>query len=394
MNTPSSVLIVGASLGGLTVAESLRREGYAGAITLLGAERHTPYDRPPLSKKVLAGSMEPEKTALRSPTAISQLQVDLHLGEAAVRLDVPSRSVSTTNDRTLQADVIVIATGLEPRRLASQDSSSGVHVFRTVDDATRLRAALIENKRLVIVGDGVLGTEIAATARSLGVEVTLVGPQQVPLASQLGPFVGGCLAKLHTNLGVNLRLGIGVKDVVADDAGRASGVRLENDEVIPGDLVVVAIGSRPATDWLVDSGLELNDGIVCDDHLRSAESIYAVGDVANFFHSGINGRLRLENRTNAVEQAMTVAANIVGKDKSYAPVPFFWTDQGDTKIQTFGLLQADAEVRVVEGDPEKNQFVALYGYQGKVIGAAGWNSIKTIRTYRQMVVDSKPWAEL
>jgi len=394
MNHPSSVLVVGASLGGLTVVETLRREGYAGQITMLGSERHMPYDRPPLSKKVLAGTMEPEKTALRSATAIAQLQIDLHLEEPAVRLDALARKVYTTNGRMLQADVIVIATGLEPRRLPDQDQWRGVHVLRTVDDAITLRAALLEHKRLVVVGDGVLGTEIAATARTLGLEVTLVGPQPAPLASQLGPFVSGCLAKLHTSLGINLRLGVGVKDVVAGESGRVGGVRLVNDEVVTGELVVVAMGSRPATDWLIDSGLELNHGVVCDDHCRAAEGVYAVGDVASFFHRGIKAHMRLENRTNAVEQAMTVAANIVGKDKPYVPVPFFWTDQADTKIQTFGVLRADAEVRVVEGDPEKNQFVALYGYEGKVIGALGWNSIKTIRTYRQFVVDEKPWTEI
>lgn len=394
MNTPSSVLVVGASLGGLTVAEALRREGYTGPITLLGAERHMPYDRPPLSKKVLAGAIEPEKTALRSAAAIAQLNVDLHLGESAVRLDAPAHQVYTTNGRTLHAGAIVIATGLEPRRLPDQDKWKGAHVFRSVDDAIALRTELLEHKRLVVVGDGVLGTEIAATARTMGFDVTLVGPQPAPLANQLGSFVGGCLAKLHAGMGVNLRLGVGVLDVMGGENGRVRGVRLANDEIVPGELVVVAIGSRPATDWLAHSGLTLNNGIVCDARCRAAENIYAVGDVANFFHSGINAQLRLENRTNAVEQAMAVAANIMGKDKPYVPVPFFWTDQADTKIQTFGVLRADAEVRVVEGDPEKNQFVALYGHEGKVIGVIGWNSIKTVRTYRQFVVDGKPWTEV
>lgn len=394
MNTPRRVLVVGASLGGLTVAESLRREGYTGAITLLGSERHMPYDRPPLSKKVLAGSLEPEKTALRSTAAITQLGVDLHLGESAVRLDIPTRTVSTTDGGTFSADIIVIATGLEARRLPDQDKWHGVHVFRTVDDALALRAELLDRKRIVVVGDGVLGTEIAATSRVMGFDVTLVGPQTVPMASQLGSFVGGFLGKLHDRLGVQLRLGVSVKDFVGSAAGRVSGVRLTNDDVIPAELVVVAIGTHPATTWLEGSGLSLKNGLVCDNHLRAAEGIYAVGDVANFFHDGINAHLRLENRTNAVEQAMTVAANIVGKDKPYIPVPFFWTDQADTKIQTFGILRPDAEIRVVEGDPEKNQFVAVYGHKGKVIGAVGWNSIKTIRSYRQWVVDAKPWAEV
>ncbi|MDC0741614.1 NAD(P)/FAD-dependent oxidoreductase [Polyangium mundeleinium] len=394
MKTPSRVLVVGASLGGLSVVEALRREGYAGGVTLLGAERHLPYDRPPLSKKVLSGAMEPEKTFLRSESAVAQLEAEVILGDPAVRLDLTAREVHTAAGRVLRADVIVLATGIEPRRFPGQDKWAGVHVLRTMDEAVALRADLLRNPRLVVVGDGVLGTEIAATARSMGLTVTLTGPQSAPLAGQLGSLVGGVLAKLHADKGVELRLGVAVKELVGGDDGRVSGVLLENGEVLPAEMVVVAIGSRPATGWLAGSGLDLSDGIVCDARCRAAEGVYAVGDAASFHHEGIGARLRLENRSNAVEQAMAVAANIVGKDKPYTPVPFFWTDQYETKIQTFGVLLPEAEVAVVEGDPEKRQFVALYGNNGKVIGALGWNAIKAIRSYRQFVVDGKPWAEV
>ena len=394
MKTPPRVLVVGASVGGLSVVEALRREGYAGGVTLLGAERHLPYDRPPLSKKVLTGAMEPEKTILRSESAVAQLNAEVILGDPAVRLDLGAREVHTAAGRALRADVIVLATGLEPRRLPGQEKWTGVHVLRTMDEAVALRADLLQHKRLVVVGEGVLGTEIAATARSMGLVVTLAGPQSTPMASQLGPVVSGHLAKLHTEKGVDLRLGVAVRELVGGDDGRVSGVRLENGELLPADMVVVAIGSRPATGWLAGSGLDLADGVVCDARCRAAEGVYAVGDAASFHHEGLGARLRLENRTNAVEQAMAVAANIVGKDKPYAPVPFFWTDQYETKIQTFGVLHPEAEVAVVEGDPEKRQFVALYGKNGKVIGALGWNAIKTIRSYRQLVVDGKPWADV
>ncbi|TKD12260.1 NAD(P)/FAD-dependent oxidoreductase [Polyangium fumosum] len=394
MKTPSRVLVVGASLGGLSVVEALRREGYAGGVTLLGAERHLPYDRPPLSKKVLSGAVEPEKTFLRSESAVAQLDAEVILGDPAVRLDLTAREVHTAAGRVLRADVIVLATGIEPRRLPGQEKWAGVHVLRTVDDAVALRADLLENPRLVVVGEGVLGTEIAATARSMGLAVTLTGPQSAPLAGQLGPLVGGVLAKLHVEKGVDLRLGVAVKQLVGGDDGRVAGVLLENGEMLPADRVVVAIGSRPATGWLAGSGLDISDGIVCDARCRAAEGVYAVGDAASFHHEGLGVRLRLENRSNAVEQAMAVAANIVGKDEPYTPVPFFWTDQYETKIQTFGILSPEAEVAVVEGDPEKRQFVALYGKNGKVIGALGWNAIKAIRAYRQFVVDGKPWAEV
>lgn len=393
MNAPSSVLVVGASVGGLAVAEALRREGYAGRLTLLGAERHLPYDRPPLSKKVLSGAMEPGRTQLRPEAALAKLEAELILGDPAVRLDVGAREVGTASGRSLRADVIVLATGLEPRRLPGQDRWAGVHVLRTLDDALALRADLLAGQRLVVVGDGVLGTEIAATARGMGLAVTLAGPQSAPLASQLGPLVGGYLASLHADHGVELRLGVGVDDLVGAD-GRVSGVRLANGEVLPADVVLVAMGSRPAIGWLAGSGLRLADGIVCDSRCQAADGIYAVGDVARWHHEGLGTGMRLENRTNAVEQGMTVAANILGKDRPYTPVPYFWTDQFDAKIQVHGLLPADAEVAIVDGDPALRQFVALYGSRGKVTGVLGWNMVKQIRLHRQHVVDGTAWADV
>ncbi|XXT21191.1 FAD-dependent oxidoreductase [Sorangium sp. So ce429] len=393
MNAPASVLVVGASAGGLAVAEALRREGYAGRLTLLGAERHLPYDRPPLSKRVLSGAMPPEGTLLRPATALASLEAELVLGDPAVRLDAGAREVATASGRSLRAEAIVLATGLEPRRLPGQEPWAGVHVLRTLDDALALRAELLAGPRLVVVGDGVLGTEIAATARGMGLAVTLVGPQAAPLASQLGPQIGGYLARLHADQGVALRLGVGVEALVGA-GGRASGVRLADGEVLPADAVVVAMGSRPAIGWLAGSGLQLGDGIVCDSRCRAADGIYAVGDVAWWHHEGLGTGLRLENRTNAVEQGMAVAANLLGKDRPYTPVPYYWTDQFDARIQVYGLLPAGAEVAIVEGDPARRQFVALYGSRGKVTGVVGWNMVKPARLRRQHVVDGTPWTEV
>ncbi|MRG97540.1 NAD(P)/FAD-dependent oxidoreductase [Polyangium spumosum] len=392
MNAPASVLVVGASAGGLAVAEALRREGYAGKLTLLGAERHLPYDRPPLSKKVLSGAWEADKARLRSEAELAKLDAELVLGDAAVHLDAAAREVTTASGRSLRAEVIVLATGLEPRRLPSQEGLSGVHVLRTVDETLALRADLLAGPRVVVVGDGVLGTEIAATARGMGLTVTVVGPQPAPMASQLGPVVGGYLARLHADHGVELRLGVAVSDLVGE-GGRVRGVRLASGEVLPADVVVVAIGSRPAIGWLEGSGLRLADGIVCDSRCQAAEGVYAVGDVAFWHHEGLGTGLRLENRTNAVEQGMTVAANILGKDRPYTPVPYFWTDQFDAKIQVFGFLPSDAEVAIVEGDPARRQFVALYGSRGKVKGVLGWNMVKQTRQHRQHVVDGTAWTD-
>jgi NADPH-dependent 2,4-dienoyl-CoA reductase/sulfur reductase-like enzyme len=224
----------------------------------------------------------------------------------------------------------------------------------------------------------------------LGLAVTLVGPQSLPMRSQLGPLVGSCLGTLHSLRGVNLRLGTGVASL-RSDSSVVTGVCLQSGEELSADLVVVAMGSLPATDWLAGSGLQIADGVVCDSRLRAAPNIYAVGDVARFSHEKLGSLVRLENRTNAVEQGLCVAANILGTDTPYLPVPYFWTDQFDVKIQVHGFVSADAEAVVVEGDPASGPFVVLYGSQGKVTGLCGWNAVRQIRQHRTHVMDGTAW---
>ena len=209
------------------------------------------------------------------------------------------------------------------------------------------------------------------------------------MTSQVGPQVAGLLADLHTEHGVRLRLGSGVSGL-AGNHGRVSGVRLDTGRVLPADVVVVAIGAAPATDWLAASGLELDNGLVCDSRCRAAEGIYAAGDVARWHHDTHDTLIRLENRTNATDQAGVVAANILGADQAYTPVPYFWTDQFDAKLQVHGVLPADADVTVVEGDPANRRFVARYERNGRVTGVLGWNMPKQTRLRRQDVVDSLP----
>ncbi|MFD3307224.1 NAD(P)/FAD-dependent oxidoreductase [Streptomyces sp. NPDC058694] len=381
------VLVVGASASGLTTVEALRRNGYPGGITVLGDESHAPYDRPPLSKQVLSGAWAPERASLRTPEVLAALEAEFVLGDPAVGLDRASRTVRTKSGRGLAADAIVLATGVRPRLLPGQQDLTGVHVLRTLADALALRDALSAATRLVIVGEGVLGSEIAATARTLGLDVTLAGPLPAPMATQVGPLVSGVLADLHTEHGVKLRLGNGVVGLTGQ-GGRVTGVRLATDEVLPADVVVVAIGATPATEWLEDSGLALGNGVVCDSRCRAAEGIYAVGDVARWHHEGLGRLIRLENRTNATEQAIAVAGTILGKDLAYTPVPYFWTDQYDAKIQVHGFLPVDAEVDVVEGDLTARRFVARYRSEGRVTGVLGWNMPKQARLRRQEIVDS------
>jgi NADPH-dependent 2,4-dienoyl-CoA reductase/sulfur reductase-like enzyme len=385
VSTPDHVLVVGASAAGLVASEALRRKGYQGRVTVLGAEPHLPYDRPPLSKQVLCGNWQPERAQLRQPDVLSTLDAEFVLGDPAAGLDVAARTIHTASGRELTADAIILATGLRPRTLAGQDGLSGVHVLRTLDDALALRKDLLSCSRVVVVGDGVLGAEITATVRGMGLAVTMAGPQPAPLTYQLGTLVASRLAALHAANGVELRLGSGVVGLSEQD-GRVTGVLLETGEVLPADVVVVAFGAAPATEWLAGSGLLCDNGIVCDSRCRAAEGIYAAGDVARWHHETLDVLLRLENRTNATEQAVAVAANILGADQPYVPVPYFWTDQFDAKIHVHGTLPIGADVSVVEGEPEAGRFVAQYRHGGVVTGVLGWNMPKQARLRRQELV--------
>ncbi|MFG1606144.1 NAD(P)/FAD-dependent oxidoreductase [Actinoplanes sp. NPDC049265] len=379
------VLVVGASAAGLATAEALRRHGFTGTITLLGAEPHPPYDRPPLSKQVLAGEWEPARAALRPPDVLGALDTTIRLGDPAVALDVATRTVHTAAGRTHQGDAVVIATGATARRLPRQDGIAGVHVIRTLDDAVGLRADLVPGRRLVVVGDGVLGCEVAATAAALGVGTTMVGPQAAPMELQLGPYVADRLGRLHRDGGVDLKLGAAVTGLVTSDV-RVRGVELAGGDMLPADVVVVAFGAAPATGWLRDSRLTLDDGVVCDARCRAADGIWAAGDVARFHHETYGRPVRLENRTNATEQAAAVAANILGADRPYTPVPHFWTDQFKTRIQVYGTPAPGMTVDIVDGDPASGRFVAAYRIAGRPAAVLGWNMPKQARQQRQKLL--------
>jgi NADPH-dependent 2,4-dienoyl-CoA reductase/sulfur reductase-like enzyme len=387
MTAPSGVLVVGASAAGLATAEALRRRGYPGALTVLGAEPHLPYDRPPLSKQVLAGEWAGDRTRLRTDEALAKLDAAFVLGDPAVALDPADRAVRTASGRTLRAESLVVATGARPRAFPGQDALAGVYTLRTLDDALALRTALGTAERLVVVGEGALGAEISATARGLGLDVTMTGPQRTPLESRLGPYVSGLLAGLHAERGVRLRLGAAVTGLDGDH-GRVTGVRLATGEVLPADVVVVAIGAAPETGWLAGSGLRVDGGLVCDARCRAADGVYAAGDVARWHHDGLGAPMRLENRTNTTAMAAAVAANILGDDAPYTPVPYFWTDQFDAKIHVHGAPRASDEAEVVDGDPADRRFVALYRRGGRVTGVLGWNMPKQTRLRRQEAADT------
>jgi 3-phenylpropionate/trans-cinnamate dioxygenase ferredoxin reductase component len=390
VNALDHVVVVGASAAGLTAAETLRREGYAGRLTMVGDEDRLPYDRPPLSKQVLSGTWEPERTALRREGDITTLGADWMPGTSATGLDVASRRVRLSDGAALDYDGLVIATGVTPRRLSHGHDLDGVHVLRTMEDALALRKDLLSEPTVVVVGAGFLGAEVAAVARQLDLEVTLVDPLPAPMIRQFGDRIGGLVARLHADHGVRVRTGIGVSSLVGV-GGRVVGVELADGVTLGADLVLVAIGSVPATKWLSGSGLSLSNGVDCDSLCRAAPGVVAAGDVASWPHPGLGRRIRVEHRMNATEQGMAAARTLLGKGEPFSPVPYFWTDQYDVKVQAYGTMPDGAEITFVVGDPADGKFAALYGWQGRVVGALGWNTPRELRRLRQHVVDRTAW---
>ncbi|MDV9172677.1 FAD-dependent oxidoreductase [Streptomyces sp. W16] len=380
------IVVVGASAAGLAAAETLRREGYTGTLTLVGEESHLPYDRPPLSKQVLAAEWEPDRVALRTPADLAGLDLDLRLGVAATALDLAAQEVWLSDGAQVSYDGLIIATGVRPRRLPGE----GAHVLRTLDDALTLRERLGPGQRLVVVGAGFLGAEAAAVAWRLGAQVTLLEPASVPLAHAVGEQVGQVLAQAHMDHGVNLRTGVSVTEVTDE------GVRLGDGEEIEADEVLVAIGSLPNTAWLADSGLPVGDGVVCDEYCEAARNVYAAGDVARWYNPLFGTSMRIEHRTNAAEQGMAAARNLLNSHarKAFAPVPYFWSDQYDMKIQAHGHLRGHDEAAVVDGDLDERRFVAAYRTGDRLTGAlAVGMPPKAIRAWRQAIAAGASWQE-
>lgn len=379
------VVIVGASAAGLSAAEALRAKGYDGRLTLLGEERRLPYDRPPLSKQILSGQWQPERLQLRDEAAISRLDAELRLGETAVGLDVARREL-VLDGGGLTFDGLVIATGVRPWRL-SGDDVAGVYSIRSLDDALALRTALQGGPKVVVVGTGFLGTEVAAAARDLNLDVTLVGRQSSPLERQFGAQVGELVAQTHSDRGVRLVMNTGVLRFLSA-GGRVTGVELSDHRVVNADVVVVAVGATPATTWLANSGLRIGDGVECDASCRAAPGIYAAGDVASWYNPLFDRRMRVEHRLNATEQGTAAAANLLGADRPFASVPYFWSHQYDARLQAYGIFPAGAVATVVYGDVADRTFAAAYVENGTVVGVLGWNCPpRRLREVRQLVVD-------
>lgn len=384
------VLILGASLAGLRAATTLRAEGYGGTVTVVGDEEHRPYDRPPLSKQVLAGEWDADRVAL----VAEDLEVDWLLGRRAVGLDVEARTVALDDGTERGYAGLVIATGAQPRRLPGQPDLPGVHVLRTLDDALALRADLEAGPaRVVVVGAGFIGSEVAATCRGRGLEVTVLEALPVPLERALGAEVGSVLGQLHVEHGVDLRLDCGVAAMEGDD--RVERVQLADGSSLDADVVVVGIGVAPATGWLEGSSLTVADGVVCDATCEAAPGVVAAGDVARWEHPRY-GSLRVEHWENAQDQAAHAARTLLagpGQGDPYDPVPWFWSDQYDRKVQVAGHPGPGDEVRLVDGSYEEHRFVALYGDGEHLTAVVGVNRPRLVVQYRQAIADGTTWAD-
>jgi 3-phenylpropionate/trans-cinnamate dioxygenase ferredoxin reductase component len=338
---------------------------------------------------VLAGTWGPERTRLLPDSRLDALGARLVLGRRAVDLDVSSRAVTADDGSEYRYDALVISTGVAARRLPGPDLP-GVFTLRTLDDALALRGVLNPQSRLVVVGAGFLGLEAAATARGLGASVTVIEPLDRPLASRLGEELAGRLLALHKRNGVDIRTGVGVAGLVGTTAVRA--VELSDGNSLPTDVVLIAIGSVPRTEWLHGSGLTIQDGVLCDQYCSAAERVWAAGDVARWLHADVGDYVRIEHRTNASEQGAAVARAILGERVPFDPVPFFWTDHYDVRIQMAGIICDEPQIAIGRGGGERS-FVELFHDGPKLTGAVGWNAPREIAERRRLF-DSQRFSRL
>jgi 3-phenylpropionate/trans-cinnamate dioxygenase ferredoxin reductase subunit len=396
MAVPKRIAIAGASLAGLRAAEQLRRLGYDGALVLIGEEPHLPYDRPPLSKQILQGTwpLYSERLQLRRG-AYEELALDLRLGRRAIRLDPAARQLHLDDGSRVPYDALLVATGAAARALPDQPALEGIHLLRTLDDARALRAAFEKNPRVLVVGAGFIGAEVAASARERGLEVTCVEPLAAPLIRGLGPEIGALAAQIHRDHGVDLRCGLSVAGF--EGAGRVERVRLSDGTRVAADAVVIGIGAVPATGWLAGSGLALADGVVCDACLRtSVPGVWAAGDVARFESPLFGETMRIEHWSNAVDGGVHAAANLLaGPDAQspYAHVPWFWSDQYDARIQFAGRMRGDDEMRVVWGSLAERRFVALYGREERLVGVLAFGRPRAVIQFKKRIAERASWQE-
>ncbi|CAM5235453.1 MULTISPECIES: NAD(P)/FAD-dependent oxidoreductase [Streptomyces] len=380
-----TVAVVGASLAGLSAARSLRKQGYDGRLVVIGDELHRPYDRPPLSKEFLAGTLGEPELALE--TDDEDLRAEWLLGTRAVALDHAERTLRLADGRQVRADGFVIATGAAARTLPGSAGLAGVHTLRTLDDARALRDELALGGRLVVIGGGFIGAEVASTARALGLEVTVVEAAPAPLAGPLGEAMGAVVSALHADHGVALLCGVGVKGLSGER--RVDAVLLEDGRTVPADIVVVGVGARPNVEWLEGSGVVLDNGVKCGaDGRTSLAGVVAVGDCANWYDPRAGLHRRVEHWTGARERPdAAIAALLAGGavEPGVPRPPYFWSDQYGVKIQFAGHAAGADSVTIEDGTPDGRNVLAVYRRSGIPVAVLGMNQPRLFTRWRKQI---------
>jgi NADPH-dependent 2,4-dienoyl-CoA reductase/sulfur reductase-like enzyme len=386
------VAVAGGGVAALRTVQALRRGGFEGDITVVAAEPHPPYNRPPLSKGFLSGDAAPESTQLAPPGELAELDVEWRLGAEANGLDLDRRFVEVRDER-VAFDALVVATGASPRRLPALEEIEGVHVLRTLEDAVALRAGFELGPRVLVVGAGFIGSEVAAAARARGLEVTIAELSPAPLAHAVGSEMGAVLASIHADHGTKIRTGATIGELEGN--GRVERARLTDGDAVDVDLVVVGVGVTPNTRWLEGSGLELGDGVLCGPTLEtSARNVYAAGDVACWPNALVGQTARVEHWTTAGDHGSHVANCLLGgRPRPFVDAGYVWSDQYGLKIQAVGLTNDYDFVAVVAGRTDERRFLALYAREGRVVGALGVASPPLVMRARRLIEQRSSWAQ-
>jgi NADPH-dependent 2,4-dienoyl-CoA reductase/sulfur reductase-like enzyme len=389
---PADVVIVGASVAGVSTADALRASGYQGRIRLVDAEGVEPYDKPQLSKQALGVAWDPQQASLRGPGHFASHDIDLVLGNAVIGFDAERRVLRLANGESLGADAIVLAPGARPRRLPDEHMLPGVHTLRTLSDARAIREGFTSRPRVVVLGGGFIGLEVASAARSRGLDVTVVEMTAQPLGVALGARAALAMTTMHRDAGVRFETGVGVEAALGGK--RVERVLLRDGRLLDADLVVVGFGVVPATDWLKSSGVRLANGIVCDEFGRTnVTGVYAAGDAAAWGHPADGTPTRIEHWTTAQQHGHALGYTITHPDSPRRPptVPYFWSDQLGVRLQSLGRVRDADEVTLQHGSWTTRDFVALYRKGDRLVGAVGVNAARRLMPYRALIERAESW---
>lgn len=389
MSTQSTFVVVGASLAGAKAVEVLRAEGFDGRLVLVGEEPHRPYERPPLSKSYLRGEADPGKLYVHEKNFYAEHDIELRTETRIAAIDRASSEVVGADGERIAYDRLLLATGAAARRLRIPGTElDQVFYLRDLADADRLRTALADAGRVAVVGGGWIGAEVAATARDTGREVTMIHPDPAPLQRTLGPELGEIYRTLHADHGVELAMETSVAAFRGDSA--VEEVVTTDGRTIAADVVVVGVGAVPRTELAQDAGLDVETGIVVDDHLRTSdERIFAAGDVASAWHPLLGRRVRVEHWANALNQGPAAARNMLGHQTAYDRLPYFYSDQYDVGMEYIGYATHWDRV-VFRGDPASREFIAFWIAQERVVAAMNVNVWDVVEPMRRVIASKQP----